>query len=60
MVVVFTAAHWAGLMLLHRVQGFADFTLNVAIRTLEIDSKNNFSLGWVRRNYRLKQSNRVE
>ena len=26
-------------------KGFADFTLNVAIRTLEIDSKNNFSFG---------------
>ena len=26
-------------------KGLADFTLNVAIRTLEIDSKNNFSFG---------------
>ncbi|MDA9689223.1 bifunctional chorismate-binding protein/class IV aminotransferase [Betaproteobacteria bacterium] len=26
-------------------KSFADFTLNVAIRTLEIDSKNNFSFG---------------
>ena len=46
MVEVFIAAHWAGLMLLHPVtRGLADFTLNVAIRTLEIDSKNNFSFG---------------
>ena len=26
-------------------EGLADFTLNVAIRTVEIDSKNNFSFG---------------